>query len=66
MTAWDCAWIVQLDHCVQLVGYKTSGDKPYWMVRNSWGTGWGVDGYIHLSMWENTCGMSQEATTAIV
>jgi len=65
---WDeCAWINELDHCVQLVGYNTEqSDNPYWMVRNSWGTDWGVEGYIWLQMWEDTCGITYEATTSVV
>eukprot|EP00927_Polykrikos_kofoidii_P071831 TRINITY_DN68036_c0_g1_i1.p1 TRINITY_DN68036_c0_g1~~TRINITY_DN68036_c0_g1_i1.p1 ORF type:complete len:367 (+),score=35.44 TRINITY_DN68036_c0_g1_i1:99-1199(+) len=34
-----------LNHGVQAVGYT----KEYWIVRNSWGPGWGVAGYIHLT-----------------
>lgn len=30
-----------LDHGVLLTGYNNSGEKPYWTIRNSWGTGWG-------------------------
>jgi len=65
---WDeCAWINQLDHCVQLVGYNTvQASNPYWIVRNSWGTDWGVEGYIWLQMWEDTCGLTYEATSSIV
>merc|ERR1711920_721008 len=40
----------ELDHCVQLVGYDKSGPTPYWIVRNSWNTDWGIDGYMHLKM----------------
>jgi C1A family cysteine protease len=40
----------QVDHCVQAVGYKQSASEPYWIVRNSWGTGWGQAGYIYLDM----------------
>jgi len=47
-----------LDHCVQLVGYT----EDYWIVRNSWTTDWGVDGYIHLAYGSNTCGVADEAT----
>jgi cathepsin L len=34
-----------LDHGVQLVGYT----KDEWIVRNSWGAGWGEKGYIRVS-----------------
>jgi len=38
-----------IDHCVQAVGIGGSAaGAPYWLVRNSWGTGWGVKGYIYL------------------
>jgi C1A family cysteine protease len=41
----------QLDHCVQLVGWNTdsSSNIPYWIVRNSWNTNWGEQGYIMSS-----------------
>lgn len=52
-----------LDHCVQLVGYnKENSAKPYWIVRNSWNTDWGVDGYMYLEMGKNLCGVADEAT----
>jgi len=67
MTWEECAYINLLDHCVQLVGYNTvDSSNPYWMVRNSWGTDWGIDGYIWLEMWEDTCGLTEEATCSIV
>merc|ERR1712087_839231 len=54
----------QLDHCVQLVGYDKTGPTPYWIVRNSWNTDWGIDGYMHLKMGSNLCGVADEATIA--
>jgi hypothetical protein len=45
-------------HAVVIVGWE-SGDVPCWIVKNSWGTGWGEDGYFRFAMWpKNTdCGL---------
>jgi len=66
MTAWECAWINLLDHCVQAVGYNMDASTPYWLVRNSWGTDWGEAGYIKLQYGDNTCGLTNEATYVVV
>lgn len=44
-----------VDHCVQAVGVNLEDEEPYWIVRNSWGTSWGVDGLIYLKAGENLC-----------
>jgi len=64
MTPSQCG--TSLDHCVQIVGYDTSVNPPYWNVRNSWGTGWGIQGFIKLEYGHNTCGLTEETTTAVV
>jgi len=51
---------------VQLVGYNTTAPTPYWIVRNSWNTDWGIDGYIYLSMGSDTCGIAHDATYVVV
>jgi len=64
MTNMECCPLLKctLDHCVQLVGYNTSATTPYWIVRNSWNTNWGVQGYIYLEMNKNTCGITTDIT----
>ena len=44
------------------VGYNPTAPKPYWIVRNSWASTWGEDGYIYLEMSKNTCGLANDVT----
>jgi C1A family cysteine protease len=50
------------DHCVMATGFNTTAPTPYWIVRNSWASTWGEEGYIYLEMAKNTCGLADDAT----
>ncbi|XP_027347327.1 senescence-specific cysteine protease SAG39-like [Abrus precatorius] len=59
-----------LDHAVTIVGYgKSSDGRKYWIVKNSWGTGWGEKGYIRMerdiAAKEGLCGIAMNAAYPI-
>ena len=57
-----------LDHGVLIVGYDTTASTPYWIVKNSWGTSWGLAGYIQIeiSSGAGVCGINMQPSYPVV
>jgi len=57
-----------LDHGVTLVGYAVdaASQTPYWVVKNSWGTSWGEQGYVRFKYGVNECGLTLAASYPVV
>nr|A1KXI0.1 RecName: Full=Cysteine protease; AltName: Allergen=Blo t 1; Flags: Precursor [Blomia tropicalis]AAQ24541.1 Blo t 1 allergen [Blomia tropicalis] len=52
------------DHAVILVGWGTVQGVDYWIIRNSWGTGWGNGGYGYVERGHNSLGINNFVTYA--
>ncbi|KAH7567199.1 hypothetical protein ACOSP7_011022 [Xanthoceras sorbifolium] len=68
----SCPYICgkHLDHGVLLVGYGSAGyapirfkEKPYWIIKNSWGESWGENGYYKICKGHNICGVDSMVST---
>nr|UJP31640.1 cathepsin L1 [Dermestes maculatus] len=57
-----------LNHAILIVGYGTEPDgQKYWLIKNTYGPGWGLGGYIKMAKnANNQCGIATLASFPLV
>lgn len=56
----------RIDHAVDVVGYGSEDGIDFWIVRNSWGTSWGEEGYVRMVRNKgNKCFIATQAFIAV-
>jgi len=51
--------IYNLNHAVTVIGYGTQGGVNYWLVKNSWGSWWGDNGFFKIKRGWGHCGVGR-------
>ena len=52
-------------HAVELVGWGVENNINYWIIKNSWGTNWGDNGYFRMIRGTNNCELEDNVITGI-
>ncbi|XP_067872005.1 procathepsin L-like [Heterodontus francisci] len=47
-----------VNHAVTVVGYVNNANESYWIIKNSFGKGWGDNGYMKMIMFKNMCSIT--------
>ena len=47
-------------HAISIIGWGVDSGTPYWLVRNSWNTNWGDNGYFKILRGSDECGIEDQ------
>jgi len=52
-------------HAVRILGWGEENNTTYWIVANSWGSSWGMNGYFYIRRGTDECGIEDNAIAGI-
>ena len=64
-----CGTTIKPDHAALAVGYGTENGQAYYLVKNSWGSAWGDNGYVKIANngdGDGVCGIQLYAVRPIM
>jgi len=60
----ECTSGMKTGHAVLAVGYGEERGQKYWLIKNSWGKNWGLNGHIKLLRGSNHCNVEEICISA--
>jgi len=57
----DCS----MGHAMVFVGWGEENGVPYWLLQNSWGVGWGEQGFVKFRRGSDDCGIESYGMTVV-
>jgi cathepsin X len=62
----DTTGDMDIVHDISIVGYGVDEEtqKPYWLIRNSWGSHWGINGFMKLIRGKNNMAIESDCAWA--
>jgi hypothetical protein len=52
---WDGKGEIISGHAIEILGWGERDSIPYWIIKNFWGTDWGMNGYFYMVRGINDC-----------
>lgn len=53
------------EHAVKLMGWGRDDGINYWLVANTWGTSWGMNGMFKIRRGKNECGIESRVIAGL-